>query len=395
MKNKTYFIGIVLFAVIVLITGIAGAEERSIKVGLLAPITGPNPDWGKKQIVAIKMALDAVNRRGGVMGTPLEAVIHDTAGTGEQALSNYRKLAGEEGVLVVIGPCFSDAFVTVSPATNEMKVAVIATGSATPGLSDLEKRPYAFRMTVPTDKKEGRSAKAWVSANGIKKVVILYDKESTVTSNTAERLWPKIMRDLNVEILNKADPLSFEVGEQKFGDHVKKVMAYQPDGICISAFPQEASHLIREMRRQDLKQPILGPATLFGPKMIEIAGGGAEGLWSNNMFYLEDPNPKVQAYIREFRGRCEKEYPSMNADPEQYDVVVYDSLLFLVNIMKKRMIQNDPLKLQENRDKIREGLANMGVWRGTAGMLSFDKKGDGIRTVHILKVKDGKWQPVY
>jgi len=33
-------------------------------------------------------------------------------------------------------------------------------------------------------------------------------------------------------------------------------------------------------------------------------------------------------------------------------------------------------------------------WRGTAGMMAFDKKGDGIRTIHILHVKDGKWQPV-
>jgi len=37
----------------------------------------------------------------------------------------------------------------------------------------------------------------------------------------------------------------------------------------------------------------------------------------------------------------------------------------------------------------------MGIWRGTAGMMAFDKKGDGIRTVHILKVKDGRWQPAY
>jgi len=395
MRTKGIFILVTGLILIILVSNPLWAQPGKLKVGLLAPLTGPNPDWGKKQVIGLEMALEKVNRRGGIGGAPLEAVIYDTGGSGEQALSNYRKLAGEEGVLVVIGPLFSDAFVGVSPATNEMKVAVIATGSATPGLSDLEKRPYAFRMTVPTDKKEGLSAKVWVSAHGIKKVVILYDIESTVTSNTAEKLWPKIMIDLNVEILNKADPLTFKVGEQKFGDHVKKVMAYQPDGICISGFPQEAGHLIREMRRQGLKQRILGPATLFGPKMIEIAGEASEGLWSNNMFYLEDPNPKVQAYIREFRGRCEKENPSMNSDPEQYDVVVYDSLLFLVDIMKKQMIRNDPLKLQENRDKIREGLANMGVWRGTAGMMAFDKKGDGIRTVHILKVKDGRWQPAY
>jgi len=85
----------------------------------------------------------------------------------------------------------------------------------------------------------------------------------------------------------------------------------------------------------------------------------------------------------------------MNCDPEQYDVVAHDILLFVADIMKKKRITGEPRRLQEERDKIREGLANMGVWRGTAGMMAFDKKGDGIRTVHILKVKDGRWQPAY
>jgi len=70
-------------------------------------------------------------------------------------------------------------------------------------------------------------------------------------------------------------------------------------------------------------------------------------------------------------------------------------LYFLSDIMKKKWITGDPQNLQEERDKIRDGLAGMGVWRGTAGMMAFDKKGDGLRTIHILKVKDGKWEPAF
>ncbi|MFH1490827.1 MAG: ABC transporter substrate-binding protein [Pseudomonadota bacterium] len=379
--------------IVMLTAGMLPAQSRTVKVGLLAPMTGPNPDWGKKQGVGMRMAVEAVNKRGGVNGLPIEAVIGDSGGNPEGALSLYRKLALEDRVLVAIGPMFSEQFQTLSEVSNEVRVPIIATASAMPGLSDLEKRPYAFRMTVTSDKKEAPPAKAWVSAHGINKVVILHDEETTVWVTMATKLWPVIMKDLNVEILNKENPISFKKGQQNFGDHVKRAMGYRPDGICISAYPEEAGELIREMRRQGLKQPILGASGMANPKLIEIAGAAAEGVYSNSLFYLEDPNPKVQAYIREFRGRCEKEYPSMNADPEQFDVVVYDSLLFLVDIMKKQMIRNDPLKLQEDRNKIREGLANMGVWRGTAGMMAFDEKGDGIRTVHILKVKDGKWQP--
>ena len=363
-------------------------------MGLLAPLTGPNPDWGKKQAIGLEMALEKVNRRGGVMGMPLEAVIRDTGNNPAQALALYRELAGKEGVLAVIGPFYSEECKAIFPVTNEVKAVVIATASATPGLSDLEKLPYAFRMTVTSDKKEAPLAKAWVSAHGIKKVVILHE-ETPVWATVATKLWPMIMKDLNVEILNRQDPISFPLGQQDYSEHVKRAMAYQPDGICIAAMPVEAGLLIKEIRRQGLKQPILGATTTASPKFIEIAGDAAEDLWSASLFYPEDPNPKVQNYVEEFSRRCKEKYPAMNCDPEQYDVVVHDIVFFLADIMKKKMITGEPRRLQEERDKIREGLANMGIWRGTAGMMAFDKKGDGIRTIHILKVKDGGWQPAY
>ncbi len=37
----------------------------------------------------------------------------------------------------------------------------------------------------------------------------------------------------------------------------------------------------------------------------------------------------------------------------------------------------------------------MKMWRGTAGMMAFDKKGDGIQTIHVMQVKDGRWRPSY
>ena len=81
----------------------------------------------------------------------------------------------------------------------------------------------------------------------------------------------------------------------------------------------------------------------------------------------------------------------MNCDAEQYDVVVHYILLFIADIMKKKRITGDPGRLQQERDKIRDGLSTMGVWRGTAGRMAFDKKGDEMRSPHILKVKNGLW----
>ena len=390
--KSTWTLALILLIGAVIAAPMPAAE--TVKVGLLAPMTGPSPDWGKKQAVAIQMAVEEANRRGGIAGVPLEAVIADSAADPQTAVARYRQMAAD-GVLVVIGPLFTGVCEALFPVTNEVQTAVIATASTKPGLSDLEKRPYAFRMTVTSDKKEGPAAKAWVAAHKIGSVIVLYDAQTAPWPTLAETVWPDIMRDLNVNILNREAPLTFGPDQEDFTEIVRKAAGYPADGICIAALPEAAGRLVREIRRQGLVQPILGGSALATPRVVEIAGAAAEDLWSVSLFNPQDSSPKVRAYVAAFEKRCVSRYPDMNCQSEQFDVVVHDILLFVADIMKKKQVTGRPERRSAERHAIRDGLAEMGIWRGTAGMMAFDRRGDGIRTVHVMKVKDGQWQPAF
>jgi len=392
---KSVFMGVLMgFMILVFLCPFAAAADP-VKVGLLAPMTGPSPDWGKKQVVGMELAVEKINLRGGVNGTPVEMFALDTGGDPAKAIEAYRELSGSDRVVAVIGPLFSGTFEALRPVTNEEKVPIIATAAAKPGLSDLTKYPYAFRMTVSSEKKEVTVAQAWVKAHGIKTVAILYDRKGAFTQSLGAKLWPKIFKSQNVEVLDPDHPITFETGEKNFTEQVKRLNALKPDGICIAAFPFEAGHLMKEIRASGMKQPILGGSATATPTVIQVAGEAAEGMWSNALFNPSDPNPKVAKYVKAFAERCKEKYADMACQAEQFDVVVYDILQFLVDIMKKKNVTNTPDQLQENRNKIRDGLAGMKMWRGTGGMMGFDKKGDGIRTIHIIKVHNGQWQPTY
>ena len=373
----------------------AAAEPGPIKVGLLAPMTGPSPDWGKKQIVAMEMAVEKINLRGGVNGTPVEMFALDTGGDPEKTLEAYKELADSDRVLAVIGPFLSVTFEALRPATNEEKVCIIATASAQPGLSDLNEYPYAFRMTTSSGKSEGASAKAWLKAHQIKTVVVIYEGADPYCSAIGKNLWPKMFADMNLEVLDKKDPILFSRGETVFTEQLNQLKKYNPDGICIAGMPPDAANLIKAIRNQGFKQPILGSSSMATETLIKMAGKDAEGVVSNTLFNPGDPNPKVADYVKNFTKKCTRTYTDVSCRSDQFDVVVYDILHFVVDVMKKKGITGDPAQVQENRNRIREGLAGMKMWRGTAGMMAFDKKGDGIRTIHIMRVKDGKWQPMY
>jgi branched-chain amino acid transport system substrate-binding protein len=75
---------ILIFMTLLFLCSTAVASDP-IKVGLLAPMTGPSPDWGKKQIVGMELAVEKINLRGGVNGTPVEMFAIDTGGDAEKA----------------------------------------------------------------------------------------------------------------------------------------------------------------------------------------------------------------------------------------------------------------------------------------------------------------------
>lgn len=371
------------------------ADQAPIKVGLLTPMTGPSPDWGKKQVVGVELALEKVNLRGGVNGIPVKMFPMDTGGDPEMALSAYRNLAESDGVVVVIGPFMTRTFAALQPVSNEEKLCIIATASAKPGLCDLQKHPYAFRMTVTSDKTEGASAKAWAKAHSIKSVVILFEGDDPYCAPIAEKLWPNTFGQMNIKVLNDGKPIPYDENQSDFSVQLNRIAQLNPDGICIAGMPPETAKILKAMRSRGLKQPVLGSSSVATETVINIAGKAAEGLVSNTLFNPGDPNPKVAGYIQKFQERCKKTYTDVSCQSDQFDVVAYDILQFLVDIMKKKGVTGDPAQLQQNRDRIRDGLANMKMWRGTSGMMAFDKKGEGIRTIHIMQVKDGKWQPTY
>jgi branched-chain amino acid transport system substrate-binding protein len=315
MENSYVKSGVVgVLLVIMILMGLCPAAVASdpIKVGLLAPMTGPSPDWGKKQLLAMEMAVENVNLRGGVNGTPVEMYALDTGGNPEKAMEAYKELAESNRVLGVIGPLMSATFAALQPLTNEEKVCIIATASAKPGLSDLQKYPYAFRMTMTSAKSEGASAKAWLKAHGIKTVALVYEAKDPYCAAIGKMLWPKMFEGINVKVLDADQPITFTRGETAFAEPLSRLKALNPEGICIAAMPTDGARFLKALRGVGLEQPVLGSSSVATETLISMADKDAEGVVSNTLFNPGDPNPKVVSYVKAFTERCQKTYTDVS-----------------------------------------------------------------------------------
>ena len=97
---------ILLAGVTVMLTCLAcGAEP--LKIGMVAPVTGPAAESGRYQIQGAKLAVEEINKAGGLLGRPIELVIEDNQTTNPGVVLAFSKLAGDKDIPGFIGPLYS------------------------------------------------------------------------------------------------------------------------------------------------------------------------------------------------------------------------------------------------------------------------------------------------
>ena len=76
--------------------GMAQAAEDTIKIALAGPVTGPVAQYGDMQFTGAKMAIEQINKAGGVNGKQLEAIVYDDACDPKQAVAVANKIVNQE-----------------------------------------------------------------------------------------------------------------------------------------------------------------------------------------------------------------------------------------------------------------------------------------------------------
>src|SRR6202007_919469 len=85
------------------VIGGARAQGATIKIGMCAPVTGPAAESGGYAIKGAKLALDAVNRAGGILGKQAELIVEDDQTTNPGIVLAFSKLAAQSDIVAFLG----------------------------------------------------------------------------------------------------------------------------------------------------------------------------------------------------------------------------------------------------------------------------------------------------
>ena len=128
-----------------LVSGSLAIQAQPIKVGWLSSLTGPLSSAAIAENQGVQLAVEEINKAGGVLGRPIELLTRDTAGDPTKAVNFAQQLAFSDKVHFVIGPVNSGEGLAATPILARAGIPNLVIG-AIDELTDAKKYPRAFRM---------------------------------------------------------------------------------------------------------------------------------------------------------------------------------------------------------------------------------------------------------
>src|SRR5271169_2283217 len=154
----------------------ARAEGDTIKIGIVVPVTGTLAEFGKYVLTGAKIALDRVNKSGGVLGKQVELVSEDDQSTNPGAVLAFSKLAAQPHIVAFIGSIRSTQNHAMAP--DILKTAKpVCFGGTDPALTKMG-NPWLIRFR-PNDTYSGRVIAAYgVETLGKKNWAIVHSTDA-------------------------------------------------------------------------------------------------------------------------------------------------------------------------------------------------------------------------
>jgi len=340
----------------------AGAANAQVKIGMGGPITGPSAATGAQMKNGVDQAVEDINKAGGILGQKLTASYGDDASDPKQGVSVANNFSGE-GVKFVIGHYNSGVTIPASEVYKENGILEITPASTNPTVT--ERNMWNIFRVCGRDDQQGQVAGDYILKHFKgKKIAVVHDK-TTYGKGLADEMKKTITKGGMKEVLYEG----VNTGEKDYSALVSKIKQANPDLIYWGGLYTEGGLIVRQLRDQGVKAPLMGGDGITSDEFASVGGPGVEGTL---MTYGPDPRNKPQAkkVVEEFRAK--------KFEPEAYTLYSYAG----VQIIKQAAEQAKSLDPKKVADAMHSGMA----FHTVLGDISYDKKGDRTNLDYVMYV---------
>lgn len=351
------------------VVGTGGASAQ-LKVGVAGPLTGPNAAFGAQLKNGAEQAVADMNAKGGINGQKIELVLGDDRSDPKEGVSVANKFVGDK-VQFVLGHFNSGVTMPASEVYAENGIFMITPAATNPKVT--ERNLWNVFRTCGRDDQQGEVAGKYIADKFKgKKIAIVHDK-TTYGQGLADETKKTMTKAGIKEVLYEG----VNIGEKDFTALISKIKAAGADLVYWGGLHTEGGLIVRQLRDQGVKAPLMGGDGIASDEFAAIAGPGAEGTL---MTFAPDPRkrPEAKAVVAKFEAK--------KFNPEAYTLYTYAALEVIAQAATA-IKSLDPKKVAA---EVRGGKN----YKTVIGDLKYDKKGDITRPDYVMytwkKGADGK-----
>jgi branched-chain amino acid transport system substrate-binding protein len=275
------------------------AAQEELRIGLIAPMTGPFAQVGADMTNGFKMYLDEVNSN--FAGAKVNLIIEDSQGKPDTAVTKAKKLILEDHVQLLVGGVLAPEGYALAPVSTAEKTVYIA---SVPAADDLTQRqlgnyPYFIR-TSWTSSQPHHPLGQWACDQGYKKIITV--GADYAFGYEAVGGFQKAFEDCGGKIIQKIWP---PLGTKDFGPYIPNFKADADAVFSLMVGPMPLQ-FPKQLRASGWTKPIIGGGTSYDESVLPFMGDEVIGDVSALQYSAGLQTPRNEAFVKAYRAKYGK-----------------------------------------------------------------------------------------
>jgi branched-chain amino acid transport system substrate-binding protein len=352
-----------------------------IKIGAMFETSGFLAGLGNQGLLGAQLALEEINKAGGINGRPLEMVHVNTESDETKALIAAKRLIERDKVLALIGAMNSGASFSILDTVQRAEVPLVSNGASRKIVQPVEKKQWAFLVPMTDVLVIGRIIED-LKKKGITKIALM--NADTAFGLSAREQWEIMAPEAGIKIVTQQ---TFANSDQDMTPQVTKIRDQDIQALVMWATGPIQAIVFKNIAQLGLKVPVYASHGLSDPNIVKLAGPAADGIkFPSSKTYvaesLPDSDPQKPVVIK-FNDAFQKKFGNA---PASFAGNGYDSVMILAAAIK-----NAGTDAKAIRAAIEKTKGHVGV----TGIYSYspqDHYGLEPQSVVLLEIKNGKFE---
>ena len=357
--------------------GAAEADGAAFKIGGIGPTTGAAAIYGTAVMNGAQIAVDEINKAGGVNGKQIEFNFQDDQSDAEKSVNAYNTLK-DWGMQVLMGTVTTTPCVAVADKTAQDNMFEVTPSASS---TDVIAGDNVFQVCF-TDPNQGTKSAQYIGENKLaKKVAVIYNS-SDVYSSGIEAKFIEEAKNQGLEVV--AEEAFTADSKTDFSTQLKKAQDGGAELVFLPIYYAEASIILTQADQMGYQPKFFGCDGLDGLLAVKNFDTKlAEGVMLLTPFAADATDDLTKKFVKEYKDKYDEV-------PNQFAADAYDAIYAIKAAMEEAKVTPD-MSVTDMGDALKSAMTKVTIDGLTGDEMSWSESGEVNKDPKAVVIENGEY----